>query len=203
MPAGATFNLTVQLNSTATTATVSPTVSIYTYYGNGNLVDQALNVPFATTPLSNTNLIVLSNFTVPSFSTSVRAITAGYFGHLLINFQPQDSLTVTNGSRIVLTMANGFYPAGNTAGKPLSCQINGTYFSCDYTLSPFTITLYKTNSSFSFGLNTLNVTTLYQNANGIYYPSTQGRYFNTLEFFNQTNMVSLEKVQQAVDILPP
>jgi hypothetical protein len=186
-----TFNLTVQLNSTATSATVSPTVSIYTYYGNGNLVDQALNVPFATTPLSNTNLTVLSNFIIPSASTSFRAITAGYFGHLLINFQPQDPLTVTNGSRIVVTMANGFYPAGNTTGKPLSCQINGGYFSCDYTLSPFTISIYKTNSSFSSSLNTINITTLYQNANGIYFPSTQGRYLNTLEIFNQTEMTSL------------
>ena len=88
LPAGATFNLTVQLTSTATASTVSPTVSIYTYYGNGNLVDQALNVPFATTPLSNSNLPVLTSFTVPSAFTSVRAITAGYFGHLLVSFQP-------------------------------------------------------------------------------------------------------------------
>ncbi len=91
LPAGATFNLTVQLTSTSTASTVSPTVNIYTYYGNGNLVDQALSVPFATTPLPNTNLAVLTSFTVPSAFTTVRAITAGYFGPLLVSFQPQSS----------------------------------------------------------------------------------------------------------------
>jgi hypothetical protein len=77
-------------------------------------------------------------------------------------------------------MANGFYPAGNTAGRPLSCQINNAYFSCDYTLSPFTISLYKVNNTFTTGVNTINISTLYQNANGINFPSTQGRYLNTL-----------------------
>jgi len=180
LSAGATFSLTVQMTSTAVASTVSPTVSIYTYYGNGNLVDQALNVPFATTPLTNTNLTVFSAFTVPSASVSTRPITAGYFGNLLINFQPQASLTVTNGSRIVITMASGFYPAGNTLGMPLSCQLNLASFTCTYTLSPFTITLYKTNSSFTTGINTVNITTLYQNANGVFFPTTQGRYLNTL-----------------------
>ncbi len=166
--------------STATTSSVSPTVSIYTYYGNGNLVDQAINVPFAITPLPNTNLTVFSTFTVPSASVSTRAITAGYFGHLLLSFQPQASLTVTNGSRIVITMASGFYPAGNALNLPISCQLNGVFFQCTYTLSPFTITLYKTNSTFTTGVNTINITTIYQNANGIFYPATQGRYLNTL-----------------------
>lgn len=44
MPAGTTFNLTVLMRSTATTGTVSPTVNIQTYYGNGALVDQVLNL---------------------------------------------------------------------------------------------------------------------------------------------------------------
>lgn len=166
--------------STATSATVSPTISIYTYYGNGYLVDQALNVPFATTPLTNTNLTVFSSFTVPKASVSTRPITAGYFGHLILKFQPQDSLTVTNGSRIVITMATGFVPAGNALNLPILCQLNSVYFTCTYTISPFTITLYKTNNTFTTGVNTINITTLHQNANGVTFPSTQGRYLNTL-----------------------
>lgn len=39
VPAGATFNLTIQLRSTSTTSTVSPTLDIKTYHGNGKLVD--------------------------------------------------------------------------------------------------------------------------------------------------------------------
>lgn len=85
---GTAFNLTVQLKSTATTATVSPTLSIYTYYGTGNLVDQAINVPFVTTPLTNTNLTVFSSFSLPTEWSSTRDITAGYFGHLLLSFTP-------------------------------------------------------------------------------------------------------------------
>jgi hypothetical protein len=124
VPIGATFNLTVQLRSTATSSTVSPTVNIQTYYGNGAQVDQALNVQFVSYPLTNTNLTVFSSFTVPPAFTSVRAITAGYYGNLLVKFQPENSGTVVNGSKIVLTMASGFYPAGNANGLPLSCLLN-------------------------------------------------------------------------------
>ena len=83
---------------------MSPTVTIKTYYGNNALVDQAVNVPFATTPLSNSNLDVLTTFSLPEMATSTRAITAGYFGPLLISFDPEDSSTVINGSKIILTL---------------------------------------------------------------------------------------------------
>lgn len=203
LPAGSTFNLTVQMRSTATSATVSPTVNIQTYYGNGNLVDQALNIQFASYPLTNTNLTVFTTFSVPSYYTSVRAITAGYFGNLLINFQPKSSGTVINGSRIVLTMPTGFSPAGNnTLGLPLSCLINNVRQSCTYTLNPFTVTLTNTNSAFTTSNNVLNITTLYQNSNGIFFPATADRYLLTLEILNNTSSQSLEKVQQYVDLLP-
>lgn len=203
VPAGSTFNITLELISTSVAATVSPTVNIQTYWGNGALVDQALNVPFKTTPLTNTNLTVLTSFSLPSAWTSTRAITANYFGHLLVNFDPLDAWTVLNGTTIILTMPTGFFPGNNTLGLPLRCQINGVRFSCTYTLSPFTITIAKTNSSFSSGLNVINITTEYQNKNGIQYPSTQGRYVLQLEIQNTTfSTISLEKVQQFVDILP-
>lgn len=175
MPAGTTFNLTVQMRSTATTSTVSPTLNIQTYYGNGALVDQIINKQFASFPLANTNLTVFTNFAVPSAFTSVRAITSGYFGNLLMNFRPSSSATVINGSSIILTMAAGFYPAGNTLGLPLSCQLNSVRFPCTYTLNPFVITITGTNSSFSTANNVINITTLYQNSNGVFFPST-GRY---------------------------
>ena len=102
--AGTQFNLFLQMISTETTATVSPTVTIMTYYGNDALVDQAVNVAFATTPLTNTNLTVLTSFSLPEMTTSKRAITAGYFGPLLVSFDPVDSSTVINGTSIILTM---------------------------------------------------------------------------------------------------
>ena len=83
---------------------MNPTVTVKTYYGNDALVDQAVDVAFATTPLSNENLVVLKDFSLPEFTTSERSLTAGYFGPLLISFDPVDSSTVINGSKIILTM---------------------------------------------------------------------------------------------------
>lgn len=202
MPAGATFNLTVQMRSTLTSSTVSPTLNIQTYWGNGNLVDQAISLKFITYPLTNNNPTVFTSFNVPTAFTSVRAITAGYYGHLLVKFQPENSFTVINGSKIILTMASGFYPAGNALNLPLSCLLNSVRFPCTYTLNPFTITMTGTNSSFTTSTNVINITTLYQNSNGVYFPSTPGRYLLQLEFINQTIPQSIEKVQQYVDLLP-
>jgi hypothetical protein len=97
-PGGSTFSITVQLISAATTSNVSPQAKILTYYGTGNLVDQVLAVNFATYPLTNTNLTVFSSFSLPTASTSTKAITAGYFGCLLVSFQPESSNTPVNGS---------------------------------------------------------------------------------------------------------
>jgi len=165
------------MTSISTAATVSPTVTIKTYYGNNAIVDQAVNIPFAITPLTNTNLTVLSSFSLPSYITSSKGITAGYFGHLLIAFDPVDSATVVNGSRLVLTMPNEFTPASNTLGLPLSCILNNKRLPCTYTINPFVVTVTKANSSFTTGSNILNITTEYQNVNGINFPSSQGRYY--------------------------
>jgi hypothetical protein len=159
VPAGSTFSVTLQMTSTSIASSVSPTVTIKTYYGNGAIVDQAVNVPFAITPLTNTNLTVLTSFSLPSFTTSKRAITAGYFGHLMVTFDPVDSATVINGSRIVLTLPNEFTPATNSLSLPISCIMNAKRFPCTYTINPFVVTLTKTNSSFTTGANTLNITT--------------------------------------------
>jgi hypothetical protein len=157
--AGATFSVTLQLTSTSTASTVSPTVTIMTYYGNGAIVDQAVNVPFSITPLTNTNLTVLSSFSLPAYTTSTKGITAGYFGHLLITFDPVDSATVINGSKIVLTLPTEFTPATNSLGLPISCIIGNKRLPCTYTINPFVITLTKTNSTFTTGANLLNITT--------------------------------------------
>jgi hypothetical protein len=119
VPIGSTFALTVQLKSTLTTSTVSPTVTITTYESNNNPIDTAVNVPFITTPLTNTNLTVFSLFSVPTSYTSTQSISAGYFGHLLINYQPYNSTTVINGTTIIITMPTGFYPSGNALSLPL------------------------------------------------------------------------------------
>lgn len=105
MPAGTTFNLTLQMRSTSSASTVSPTVNIQTYYASGKPVDQVINLAFATTPLTNSLMSVFTSFTVPPAFTSVRAITAGYYGPLILTFQPQSSGTVINGSKIIITMS--------------------------------------------------------------------------------------------------
>lgn len=177
-------------------------MTIKTYYGNGNVVDQAVNVPFSINPLSNTNLDVFTAFTLPSQAISTRSVTAGYFGDLLINFDPDNSATVINGSKIVVRLPTGFQPVTNALGLPISCKLNGVRFSCTYTINPFVITITGTNSSFTTGVNILNITTEYQNTNGIYFPSSPGRYLLDLQIMNNTSSESLERVQQLMDILP-
>ena len=191
VPAGATFNLTIQLRSTSTTSTVSPTLDIKTHHGNGKIVDQALSVPFATTPLTNTNLTVFNTFDVPTSFTSTRGITAGYFGNLLVSFRPRVSATVSDGSKMVLSMPTGFSPSVNALNLPLSCRLNNIRYVCTYTINPFVITMTGTNNGFTTGTNVINITTLYQTSNGVFFPSSSGRHLLTLEIINNTSSQSL------------
>lgn len=61
---GNTFSLTVQLSTAYTTASFTPTVSIYTYASTGNMVDRIVNSPFTAGAISNTNLKTLTTFNV-------------------------------------------------------------------------------------------------------------------------------------------
>jgi hypothetical protein len=153
--------------------------------------------------LSNTNLTVFSSFSFPSFSTSTRPITAGYFGPLLLVIDPVDTATVVNGSKFIITLSPEFQPATNSLNLPISCILNLKRFACTYTINPFVVTITSTNNSFTTGQNTLNITTEYQNKNGIYFPSSQGRYMLQAEIRNASTDESLEKVQQYVDIVAP
>ena len=47
----------------------------------------------------------------------------------------------------------------------------------------------------------MNITTEFQEHDGIYYPSTQGKYLLNLHFKNSGGS-TLEKVEQYIDILP-
>jgi hypothetical protein len=140
---------------------------------------------------------------VPTSFTSIRAITAGYFGNLLVSFRPQLSTTVDDGSKIILSMPTGFSPSGNVLSLPLSCRLNNVRYACTYTINPFVITMTGTNNGFTAGTNVINITTLYQSSNGVNFPSSSGRYLLALEIINNTSSQSLEKTQQYVDILPP
>ena len=196
VPAGTMFKVHLQMVSTSTASTVSPTLTIRTYYGNDALVDEAVDVAFATTPLPNTNLTVFNNFQVPHHITTKRAITAGYFGPLLVTFDPVDSATVINGSKIMITLPSEFRPATNSLGLPLSCIMNNKRFPCTYSINPFVVSVLETNSSFTTSSNLINITTEYQNMNGIYFPATQGRYQLQVEIRNDTTEEVHEKVQQ-------
>jgi len=66
VPTATTFSVSLKLRTTSTASTISPTVSIITYYSSTNIVDQVLNAAF-TVPsptLSNTNLQTLATFSV-------------------------------------------------------------------------------------------------------------------------------------------
>ena len=180
VPAGATFNLTLELTSVDTTGTVSPTMDVRTFEGAGLEIDQVLNVPFTTTPLTNTNLDVLNTFTVPASYTAPHPVTTNYVGPLLLSFTPSLPSSIINGSAMVLTLPTGFYPNTNTLSLPLSCQINQVNMPCSYTLSPFAVTLTRTENSFNTGNNIINITTMHLNNNGIQHPTTPGKYLMEL-----------------------
>ena len=64
------------------------------------------------------------------------------------------------------------------------------------------MTITGTSSQFTTAQNIINITTEYQNSNGIFYPATKGRKYLALEVISSTSQI-LEKVEQYIDILPP
>ena len=50
------------------------------------------------------------------------------------------------------------------------------------------MTITGTNSQFTAGQNIINITTEYQNSNGIFYPITKGRKYLSLEIVNTTGV---------------
>lgn len=90
VPLNTLFTISLQLRTTSTSGTISPTVSIITYYSGTNKVDQVLNAAFSapSASLTNTNLQTLTNFNFPDPQKIYRKPTKGYFGHLLLKFQP-------------------------------------------------------------------------------------------------------------------
>lgn len=202
---GTTFTVSVQMRTTSSAGTISPTVSIVTYYSAANIVDQVLNAPFSapTATLTNTNLQTLTTFTVPNPQTIERRPTMGYFGHLLIKFRPVVSNSVSIGYFLKFTFTNDFYPYSNQLNLPLSCTINSVRLPCTYTLMPFTVTISQVTNMINLGSdNFVNITTEYLDLNGIYYPATQGRYLIQAQVINNTNTETYETVQQYIDILP-
>lgn len=203
VPATTSFTVSVQMRTTDTSSTLTPTVSIVTYYSTGNIVDRVLNAAFATPTLSNTNLQTLATFSVPNPQKIERSPTKGYFGHLLLKFRPIVSSSISIGYYLVLTFTNEFYPYSNQANLPLSCKINNIRLPCSYALTPFTVTISEITNRLNLGTdNIINITTDYLDLNGIYYPATQGRYLIQGQIINNTNTEVYENVQQYIDILP-
>lgn len=162
VPAGTVFTVSVQMRTTSSAGTISPTVSIVTYYSPNNIVDRVLNAPFSapTATLTNTNLQTLTTFTVPNPQTIERKPTMGYFGHLLIKFRPIVSNSVSIGYFLKFTFTNDFYPYSNQLNLPLSCTINGARFACTYTLAPFVVTISQITNQINLGSdNFVNITT--------------------------------------------
>lgn len=84
---GDTFTLNVQMRSSLTTA-FSPTVTIKTYVNGGAVVDQWVNGAFTPSTISNTNLQTLTSFDLSQGNVYNKQITKGYFGDLIINYDP-------------------------------------------------------------------------------------------------------------------
>jgi hypothetical protein len=144
----------------ATSSTVTPTVTIKTYSSVGNIVDQAINVPFNTTTIANTNLATLTSFTItnPQISPKTK-IMKGYFGNLLLNFQPSKVSTISGSSYIVITMTSDFYPYSNIINLPMICLLNNVRLPCTYSLNPFIVTISSVTNNFVISSNLINITT--------------------------------------------
>ena len=74
---------------------------------------------------------------------------------------------------------------------------------CDYSLTPFVVTIYNITNQFSSSIeNTINITTEYLDHNGIHYPANQGKYLLEVEITSEDELTRYERVQQYIDILP-
>ena len=160
MNGGTTFQLDLELTSTSTAGSISPTVSITSYYDTDKIVDTISSSPLSTTTISNTNLETFTTFDIPNPQTVERRPSKGYFGHLLFKFKPRLSSSVGNGDNIIFTFTSEFYPYSNQTNLPMICQINSQRYSCTYSLNPFVVTFYDVDNGFSSSSeNDINITT--------------------------------------------
>ena len=179
---GASFTLSTKLVSSNTSGTISPTVSIVTYYSGATSVDILSGHAHANNPITNTNLKTMTTFTVASPQILPQKIRRNYFGPIEFYFGLTLASTTSNAYSTVLTLTNDYYPPGNVLNLPLNCNIGGTRYACSYTLNPLTVTITHGTNVLNFGSNiTLNITTdLLQPVNGFYHPVNAGRYLATL-----------------------
>jgi len=158
---GDTFTLTVNMITTTVASSFTPSVSIYTKVDAGNIVDQKVNMPFTSGAITNTNLDTFTSFTISNPYSYNQQITKGYFGDLIVNFQPRLTSSVTTGYYMIITLTPEFYPYSNALSLPLNCQIGGVRFACTYTLNPFKVTINNVTNKYTTALNTINITTSY------------------------------------------
>jgi hypothetical protein len=157
--AGNTFTLNVELTTPTTLSSFTPQVSIYTYASTGNLVDNIINSPFTSGAITNTNLKTMTSFSVFSPYTISNTIKNGYFGDLILNYDPLPTSVVSSGYYLTITLTSEFYPYSNQLGLPLSCRINSFRYLCTYTLAPFTVVINNITNKISTGNNVINITT--------------------------------------------
>lgn len=104
--AGAALTLGVKLTSTSTASTISPTITINTYYTGTTGVDTLSSQAHFSNPISNTNLKTMTTFTVDNPQYVVQRIRKGYFGPLEFYFQITASSTGSSGYYTILTLTN-------------------------------------------------------------------------------------------------
>ena len=203
VPTGTSFQVDVEMQSTSTAGTITPTVDIVTYYNTDQPVNTISNNPFDGTSFSNTNRETFTSFSIANPQYVERKITKGYFGHLIFKFRPKLSTSVSEGYLLIFTFTNDFYPYSNTTSLPIRCEINDVRIYCTYTLNPLVITIHDVSNQFSTSVdNKINVTTEYLDHNGFFYPADQGRYLLEVEVSNHNYTETYETVQQYIDILP-
>ena len=160
---GETFTLVVQMTTSSSAGSLSPTVSIYTYnnVNGGSLVDQIINSGFSPATITNTNLQTMTTLDFSKSYEYLKVIKKGYFGDLILNYDP--GLSTSNALSIVtmvLTFTSEFYPYSNLLNLPLSCRINGQRYPCSYTLAPFEVTITDmVNVLSASSNNVINITT--------------------------------------------
>lgn len=179
--ASATFSLSTKLISSSSASSISPTVSIVTYYTGSTSVDILTGQAHTNNPISNTNLVTMSTFTVASPQILPQKLRRNYFGPIEFYFSVTSGSTGSNGYYSIFTFTSDYYPPGNALNLPLSCNINSVRYACTYTLNPLTVTI--THGYVLSTTNmTLNITTyMLQPINGFYQPVNAGRYLATVE----------------------
>lgn len=168
LSAGTDYYVEVRLaNAIASTASISPTVTIQTYYSlsvDTSIVD-SITAGHTNSPMSN-QFTIPNNFVIKNLRTVWDTQRVGYVGKFEMSFIPSSASAVTNTATITLGLYphpwnGGYWSTPNqVAADPLVCYLNSNRVACTYTLTSSILMVTMTVTGISITQSNENYITL-------------------------------------------